>query len=104
MTATDAEALVRLKSATSALLFNTTPDSRAHLIAMQAMLDALAAERDALARDAARYRYLRLRTYKDGGNLCCEVRNGYDNFGNGPEYLDAAIDAETAALARQEAR
>lgn len=52
--------------------------------------------------DAERYRWLRLRAYKDGTDICCQGPYGsYDEFGGGflPDSLDAAIDA-----ARQEGK
>ena len=47
-----------------------------------------------LERDAARYRWLRDRVFKSGGNLCVEILDGYDEFGMD---FDAAIDAAMEA-------
>jgi 5-methylcytosine-specific restriction endonuclease McrBC GTP-binding regulatory subunit McrB len=50
-------------------------------------------------RDAARYRWLRERAYKDDGSIYCAGPDGsYDDFAVGylPDGLDAAIDAAMA--------
>jgi len=47
-----------------------------------------------LADDAARYRWLRERLYKDGADVCASVSNAYDIYsGSLSEIFDAAIDA-----------
>lgn len=77
---------------------------------VQAVMDALHAidggtvQGDADAKDAARYRWLRLRAYKDGGDICCNGPFGsYDQFGGGflPESLDAAIDCAISAAMKE---
>lgn len=63
---------------------------------VRALLSAPLQVDQGMAKDAARYRWLRLRVYKDGSDLCCQGPFGsYDKFGGGflPDSLDVAIDS-----------
>lgn len=52
-------------------------------------------QRDDARTDAARYRWLRSRVFKDGGDLGVQVAGAYDGFvgGSMAEGFDAAVDA-----------
>jgi len=55
---------------------------------------ALCTALEAATADAARYRWLRERLYKDGADVCASVSNAYDIYsGSLSEIFDTAIDA-----------
>lgn len=70
----------------------------------RARRDELEAENDALMADAERYRWLRNRVFKDGGDLGIQVAGAYDNFvgGSMADGFDAAIDAARTQSKTQE--
>lgn len=105
---TDAAAIARLAKRTEELVqelsggkYTVRAALHGHLVVLHNTIDALAAERDALQRDAARYR--ELVDPKNDFNIAvseCMTTNVLWLTG---EQLTAALDERLAALARQEA-
>ncbi len=60
------------------------------------------AERDALRKDAERYRTLRSRACKDGGMLVIEIGSLDDNaVGDWSDFIDETVDAMQASAAKE---
>lgn len=69
-------------------------DAEPRTVVLATDFDALAKRLEEAERDAARYRWLRERVFKDGGNLAVEIADAYDKFvgGSMADGLDTAID------------